>query len=401
MSIDISNFFIQTDLTDYQYIRFHISMIPQEIIDEYNLTEIVEDDGWCYAEIRKAMYGLREASYLSNVELKKVLAKEGYIPSKYTPGLFMHKTRDIAFSLCIDDFGVRYVKKEDAEHLAKTVSDRYPIKVNWDPDYYLGVTLAWDYEARTVELSMPGYVQESLLKFQHVYDQSRCYAPSPYTPIHYGQKSQMTKIDNSDPMDAKQKKLLQQVCGTFLYYARAVDCTMLHALNDLATQVNEGTQETAKALTHFLNYCAANPDSKVLYRASDMILHNHSDASFLTASRARSRAGGYTYFGNKPTNKEIINGPIAVIAKVIKSVMASAAEVEIGALYINAQELAPLRVTCEELGHPQPATPMRTDNTTACGIINQTYKQHRSRSNDMKFWWLVDRTQQEQFNLLG
>ena len=82
MSIDISNFFIQTDLEDYQYIRFHISMIPQEIIDEYNLTEIVEDDGWCYAEIQKAMYGLREASYLSNVELKKVLAKEGYIPSK-------------------------------------------------------------------------------------------------------------------------------------------------------------------------------------------------------------------------------------------------------------------------------------------------------------------------------
>ena len=165
---------------------------------------------------------------------------------------------------------------------------------------------------------------------------------------------------------------------------------MLHVLNDLATQVNKCTQETAKALTHFLNYCAASPNSKVLYCASDMILYNHSDASFLVASRARSRAGGYTYFGNKSTNKEIINGPIAVIAKVIKSVMSSAAEAEIGALYINAQELAPLRVTCEELGHPQPATPMQTDNTTACGIINQTYKQHRSKSNDMRFWWLVD-----------
>ena len=55
MSIDISNFFIQTDLEDYQYIRFHISMIPQEIIDEYNLAVIVEDDGWCYAEIRKSI----------------------------------------------------------------------------------------------------------------------------------------------------------------------------------------------------------------------------------------------------------------------------------------------------------------------------------------------------------
>ena len=62
------------------------------------------------------------------------------------------------FSLCVEDFGCRYVKKEDAEHLAKTVGDQYPIKVNWDPDYYLGVTIKWDYEQRIVELLMPGYV---------------------------------------------------------------------------------------------------------------------------------------------------------------------------------------------------------------------------------------------------
>ena len=105
MSIDISNFFIQTDLKDYHYIRFHINMIPQEIIDEYNLKLIVEPDGWCYAEIRKTMYGLKESSYLSNLELKRILAKEGYVPSRFTPGLFTHKTRDIIFSLVVDDFG--------------------------------------------------------------------------------------------------------------------------------------------------------------------------------------------------------------------------------------------------------------------------------------------------------
>ena len=96
-------------------------MIPQEIIDEYNLTSIVEDDGWCYAEIRKCMYGLKEAGYLSNLELKRILAKEGYVASKFTPGLFTHKTKDISFSLVVDDFGVKYTKKEDAEHLLKTI----------------------------------------------------------------------------------------------------------------------------------------------------------------------------------------------------------------------------------------------------------------------------------------
>ena len=120
----------------------------------------------------------------------------------------------------------------------------------------------------------------------------------------------MVKVDNTAPMDKKQVKLLQQVCGTFLYYARAVDCTMLHALNDLATKVNTGTQETANALTHFLNYCASNPNAKIVYRASDMILYNHSDAAYLVASEARSRAGGFTYLGNKEGKSKILNAPI-------------------------------------------------------------------------------------------
>jgi hypothetical protein len=91
-TIDISNFYIQNYLKDYQYMRFHISMIPQEIIDEYNLTDIMEANGWCYVEIRKAMYGLNESGFIAHQELKMVLAKQGYIPSKFTQGLFTHKT---------------------------------------------------------------------------------------------------------------------------------------------------------------------------------------------------------------------------------------------------------------------------------------------------------------------
>ena len=87
------------------------------------------------------MYGLKEAGYLSNQELKRVLAKEGYIPSQFTPELFTHTKRDIAFSSVVDDFGVKYTKKEDAEHLIKTVMDRYEGKVSWDPDFYLRMTL--------------------------------------------------------------------------------------------------------------------------------------------------------------------------------------------------------------------------------------------------------------------
>ena len=105
--------------------------------------------------------------------------------------------------------------------------------------------------------------------------------------------------------------------------------------------------------------------------ASDMILHNHSDATYLVAFKAQS--GGYTYHGNKET-KQIINGPITIIAKIIKVVMASVAEAEVSSLYMNAKELIPLQITCEELGPKQPATPMRIDNNRDWGILTNIFK---------------------------
>jgi hypothetical protein len=83
--------------------QFHISMTPQGMIDEYNLTDIMEADGWCYVEIRKAMYGLKESGFIANQELKVVPAKHGYIPSKSTLGhsptrLFLNASRRCALA---------------------------------------------------------------------------------------------------------------------------------------------------------------------------------------------------------------------------------------------------------------------------------------------------------------
>ena len=79
--------------------------------------------------------------------------------------------------------------------------------------------------------------------------------------------------------------------------------------------------------------------------------------------------------------------------------MSSTADAEWGGLYMNAQEAVPMRATLEELGHPQPPTPIRTDNSTADGIMNKTVKQKKSKSMDMRFWWLVDRVEQKQFKI--
>ena len=132
-------------------------------------------------------------------------------------------------------------------------------------------------------------------------------------------------------------------------------------------------------------------------RASDMILRVDSDAAYLVAPEARSRAGGYHYLSNKEGT--VFNGPVLALAKVIKNVMASAAEAELGALYLNGQEAVALRDTLGAMGYPQPPTPMKTGNSTANGIINNTMKQKRSKAIDMRFYWIRDRVKQGQFKV--
>ena len=99
------------------------------------------------------------------------------------------------------------------------------------------------------------------------------------------------------------------------------------------------------------------------------------------------------------SNKEgtLFNGPVLILTKVIKNVMASAAEAELAALFMNSQEATALRNCLEAMGFPQSATPLKTDNSTASSILNNTMKQKRSKAIDVRFYWLRDRAQQGQF----
>jgi predicted transposase YdaD len=83
----------------------------------------------------------------------------------------------------------------------------------------------------------------------------------------------------------------------------------------------------------------------------------------------------------------------------MKVVLSSASEAEIGALFENTKCATILRMTIEEMGYPQPPTPVQTDNSMACGIANDNIKQQRSRAIDMRFYWVRDRVKQNQFHI--
>jgi hypothetical protein len=115
---------------------------------------------------------------------------------------------------------------------------------------------------------------------------------------------------------------------------------MLTALGSIASAQAEPTEETMTCCNQFLDYAATHHDAIITYKKSDMVLVVHSVASYLSEPKARSRAGGHFFLSSNiadPAN----NGAILNIAQLIRAVMSSAAEAELGALYINAHETIP------------------------------------------------------------
>ena len=185
--------------------------------------------------------------------------------------------------------------------------------------------------------------------------------------------------------------------GTILYYGRSIDNTLLAGLSAISSVQANSTEQTKARLQWLLDYCITHPDARIRYQASQMILYIHSDASYLSEAGAKSRVGGYFYLGDK--QDKMLNGAILVISSIIKHVMSSAAEAEVGGLFHNAKEGTIIRTTLQEMGHPQPPTMIYTDNSTANKIANDTCKQQRSRAMDMRYYWLQDRVKQKQFKV--
>jgi hypothetical protein len=380
MMMDIKNYYLGTPLPRFEYMKMLLSHFPEEIVTKYNL-DALAIDGWVYIEIRKC------------------LAPFGYYPARHTPGIWLHKMRSIAFSLVLDDFSVKYLGKQHADNLRNALLKMYELTTDWEATVYSGMTLKWDYKNRTCDIFMPGYVSNVLRKFQHDAPKQPQHTPSRYITPVYGANTQYATKDEALPLTAKQCLTIQKVTGSVLYYARAVDPTVLMPLNDIATEQTKATEKTQAATNQLLDYLATHPDATIRYHASDMILHIHSDAPYLSVSNARSRLGGLFFCGDKSPQQDTLNGSILNVASVIKNMVASAAESEVGACFHNAQSGAPLRVTLTELGHIQPPTPLRTDNSTAYGILNETIKKNISKAMDMRYHLLTDRVRQKQFDV--
>ena len=395
---DIKNFYLQSDLLNYEYMRFKFDQIPPEIVKQYHLNNIIHN-GWIYVEIRKGMYGLPQSGIVANKDLQKHLKPFGYEPVTHTPGLWKHKDRDIIFTLVVDDFAIKYTKIEDLLHLQNALQSKYTLTIDMEAKSYCGVDITWDYKKRTCQISMPQYIQKLLHKLQHPVPFKPQHSPYKHIPPIYGTEPQTPVPEpKGRSVTPAEKQRIQSIVGSLLYYARAVDPTLLPAINTIAMQISQATVETIEATNRLLDFVATYPQATLLYHQSDMILHAHSDASYLSAPKARSRIAGYFHLTNRNKRKPF-NAPIHIECKVLKCVVSSAAEAELGALFENCKTAEVIRTTLTEMGHSQPATTIVTDNSTASGIANYNQKIKQSKTMDMRFFWVRDRVRQRHFNV--
>ena len=401
MCLDIKNFYLTAKLDYFEYMRMPLSLFPKWTQKQYNLKALALD-GYVHLEMRRAVWGLPQAGILANKRLRRKLAPFGYSEHANTPGFWYHESRPISFTLVVDDFGVKYVNKADADHLITSIRSTYMVTEDWSGDLYCGISLDWDYVGRTVDISMPGYIRKKLQEYKHVVGHKT--QTCPYTPVpkQYGSEAQAPlPLDDPPLLDDAGIRRVQQIVGSILYYARAVDMTVLMALSTIAAEQTKATGKTMARCKQLLDYLSANANAKVRYHASDMVLNIHSDASYLTEAKARSRLCGHFFMGWTPKNGEPIklNGAFHVSANIMRFVVASAAEAELGALYHNCQLAIVFRDILRDMGHPQPKTPVHCDNATAVGIANNTVKRQRSRSMEMRFFWISDKIAQEMYDI--
>ena len=260
-----------------------------------------ERHGWVYFEIFRGWYGLPQSGKLANNLLRTKLEDAQYYETATTPGLWRHKWRSIQFLLVVDNFGIEYVRKQDADHLTSVLKKHHEISQDWEGKKFAGIDLDWNYATkhwdRTYRLSMKNYIKILLVKLNPPMPRKPQLSPHKWREVKYGSKTQIAPEEYiSKPLNDAGIRQVQKIVGALLWIGRAVNNKLYVALSTIGSQQASATEDTNKAIRQILDYCATYPDDGISYQYSDMVLAGYSDDGFNNETRSRSRAGAHFFF---------------------------------------------------------------------------------------------------------
>jgi hypothetical protein len=177
----------------YEYSRMKLELFPQEVVNEYGLRSKVDAYGNIFCKVQHGMYGLPQAGIIAQELLTRCLCKAGYRQSKITPGYWHHDWHPISFTLVINNFGLKYINKDDVKHFMSVPKQGYKIDTN------LGLIFDWYYKKHKVHLSMPGYIENALIRFGHEPPNKPQMQLHPHTIPTYRATVQYAKATNASP----------------------------------------------------------------------------------------------------------------------------------------------------------------------------------------------------------
>ena len=142
--------------------------------------------------------------------------------------------------------------------------------MDWEGKNFVGIDLDWNYASkhteRTCRLSMDGYIDKLLIKYNRTRPRKPQLSPHCHREIVYWATKQLTPVEDTSPaLDAAGIKCVQSIVGALLYYARAVDKKMLVALSTIGGQQEAAIEKTNKSINQLLDYCATYPNDSILY----------------------------------------------------------------------------------------------------------------------------------------
>ena len=139
--------------------------LPEHVQHQYNLQSHAKN-GYVYLKIWRYIYILPQTGKSENKYLREKLLPHGYYEMSHTPGFWKYISRPIDFCIVVDNFGVKYVGEYNAHHLINSLKEEFTISGNWKGGLYCGINLKWEYDKRTLDISMPVYIKKQFAKVQ-------------------------------------------------------------------------------------------------------------------------------------------------------------------------------------------------------------------------------------------
>jgi hypothetical protein len=242
---------------------------------------------------------------------------------------------------------------------------------------------------------MPNYYP-AMLSEMNTKHTDHIHSPLLYTPPSYGTiQSQTERVDRSLPASTEDQLRLQTGIGKLSYIAIAIDHLILPAVSKLASVQSKPTIETMKIFDRLMQYVATHNNPTIIYRPSNMQLQIHTDASFMTETRCRSRAAVFGYLSSKSISNipdfPDLNGAIICTSTIIPLTVPSVMDAEYIAIYQGLLHTNKIRETLSNLGFPQQfPTELICDNQAAVSVANETCTIKKSKTSAMRYYIIQD-----------